>query len=112
MAWLVILNGNNLITTQELKELLVATQAELAEQLTTIATGLSAVNDTLNEVATEVPAKLAELEAAIGQAGGTTPEVDAALAAVKSAAEPLQPLATQLADIVPNTVEPGEPGAE
>ena len=64
-----------------------ATQTELAEQLTEIKSNLT-------EAFGELSAKITALEEALANAGQTTPEVDAALADVKA-------IATTLKDIVP-----------
>lgn len=56
---------------------IMATQAELAAQLT-------AVKDQVVKSRTEVLKKIADLETALANAGSTTPEVDAALAALKT----------------------------
>lgn len=59
---------------------IMATQSELAAQLT-------ALTAQVDKVKTEVVEKIAALEEAIANAGGTTPEVDAALEALKSAVQ-------------------------
>jgi hypothetical protein len=59
---------------------IMATQAELAAQLIEI----TAQNE---KARTEILAKVADLEAAIETAGSTTPEVDAALAALKASVQ-------------------------
>lgn len=69
-------------------------QAELAQ----------ALNDAAAEAVKakgEIVAKIADLETAIGNAGNTTPEVDAALAALKDAVQGVD-------DIVPDA-PPFEP---
>ena len=83
----------------QLQEQITMNQAETAAALTV-------VGDRLTEASTEIVARLQELQAAITQAGNTTPEVDAALARV-------QTLAAALADIVPNDppAPPEEPPA-
>ena len=69
------------------QQYIMATQTELAEQLTEIKTNLT-------EAFGELSAKITALEEALANAGQTTPEVDAALADVKA-------IATTLKDIVP-----------
>jgi len=69
------------------QQYIMATQTELAEQLTEIKTNLT-------EAFGELSAKITALEEALANAGQTTPEVDAALADVKT-------IATTLKDIVP-----------
>ena len=66
-------------------EKIMATQAELAAQLV-------AVRDQLVKVADEINDRVAALEAAIANAGNSTPEVDAALDAVKAIAQALDDL--------------------
>ena len=71
-----------LILILERLEYLMATQAELA-------TLLLAVTDTLTKIGTETQsllAKIDDLAAALAAAGATTPEVDAALAALQAQA--------------------------
>lgn len=59
-----------------------ATQAE-------IASALNLVLDQLNKANAEIVAQIAALEAAIAAAGNSTPEVDAAMAALKEVAQKL-----------------------
>jgi seryl-tRNA synthetase len=59
---------------------IMSTQAELAQQLRDI-------KDQNDKSRTEVLKKIADLETAIGNAGNTTPEVDAALAALKESVQ-------------------------
>lgn len=60
-------------------------QAELAQALADIKTQADKAKD-------EIVAKVAELEAAISNAGSTSPEVDAALAALKGSVQGLDDL--------------------
>lgn len=62
-----------------LKETIMATQAELSASLTEIAANVAKVGDETRALI----AKIGELEAAIVTAGNTTPEVDAALQALR-----------------------------
>lgn len=62
-----------------------ATQAELAAQLT-------AIRDQLAKASGEIQARVAALEAAIVAAGNSTPEVDAALDSVRAIAQALDDL--------------------
>ena len=64
----------------ELKELIMSTQAELAEQLRII----TAQNE---KARTEVLGKIADLETALANAGNSTAEVDEALAALKASVQ-------------------------
>lgn len=73
---------------------IMATQAELAQQLTDVATQVE-------KTKTEITTKISDLEAAIVAAGNTSPEVDAALASLKSAVQGVD-------DIVPDTPAPTE----
>jgi hypothetical protein len=57
-----------------------------------LATQLTAVGTQLAKAKTEITDKIAALEEAIGNAGSTTPEVDAALEALKGAAQGLDDL--------------------
>ena len=71
-----------LLLILERLEYLMATQAELA-------TSLTAVTDMLTKIGTETQsllAKIDDLAAALAAAGATTPEVDAALAALQAQA--------------------------
>ena len=71
-----------LLLILERLEYLMATQAELA-------TLLLAVTDTITKIGTETQsllAKIDDLAAALAAAGATTPEVDAALAALQAQA--------------------------
>ena len=74
-----------LAAINQLKELIMSTQAELATELT-------AVKAQLDKAKQEIVDKLAALEAAIVAAGNTTAEVDAALADLKGAAQGLDDL--------------------
>lgn len=62
---------------------------------TQLAADLSALKDQTEKAKGEVLAKIATLESAIAAAGNTTPEVDAALAALKSSVQGVD-------DIVPD----------
>jgi septal ring factor EnvC (AmiA/AmiB activator) len=59
---------------------IMSTQAELAASLAAVSTQVAKIGTETSGL----QAKIAELEAAILAAGGTTPEVDAALAALKA----------------------------
>lgn len=74
-----------LLTILKTLERIMATQAELAAQLL-------AVRDQLGKASAEITARVAVLEAAIVAAGNSTPEVDAALEAVKQIAQALDDL--------------------
>lgn len=65
-----------------IKGMIMATQAE-------IASALNLVLDQLNKANAEIVAQIAALEAAIAAAGNSTPEVDAAMAALKEVAQKL-----------------------
>jgi hypothetical protein len=67
---------------------IMATQAELAQSLKDVAAQV-------DKTKTEITSKIADLEAAIGNSGNTTPEVDDALAALKTAVQGVD-------DIVPD----------
>jgi len=75
------------LITQKLESIM-TTQAELAAQLLQ-------VRDQITKVQTEITGKIADLEAAIGAAGTVSPEVEAALQAVRDALQPID-------DIVPD----------
>ena len=62
-----------------------ATQAELAQQLTDLGTQL-------DKVLGEINAEIQKLEDAIAAAGNSTPEVDAALASLKAKVQTLDDL--------------------
>lgn len=68
-----------------LREVLMTTQAELAQQLLQ-------VRDQVTKVGAEVNAKIQSLEDAITSAGLVTPEVEAALQAVRDALQPIDDL--------------------
>lgn len=72
----------------DLKETIMTSQAELATQLQDLAAQTE-------KARTEVLTKIGDLESAIANAGNTTPEVDAALAALKGAVQGVD-------DIVPD----------
>ena len=59
---------------------------------TTLASDLAAIKDQLTKAAGEIVAKVAALEAAVSASGGTTPEVDAAVADLKAVAQALDDL--------------------
>lgn len=75
------------LLNQKLNKIM-STQAELAEQLT-------ALKDQTDKANAELLQKISDLEAAIVAAGNTTPEVDAALAALKDSVQKVD-------DIVPD----------
>lgn len=77
---------------------IMSTQQELAAQLT-------GLKDQLGKVAGEITGKIASLEEAVRNAGNTTPEVDQALADLRTTVQ-------QLDDIVPDAPAPtpGEGG--
>jgi hypothetical protein len=77
MAWLVILNGNNLIERIELKELLMGAVQDVIDQIT----------EQLDKAKTEILTKVADLETQV--AAGETPDL-----------EPLKAAAQGLDDIV------------
>jgi ABC-type transporter Mla subunit MlaD len=81
------------ITTHQ--HTIMATQAEIAQQLT-------ALKDQLTKIGTEVTTKLGELETAIANAGNATQEVEDALAALKTAVQAVD-------DLVPDAEPPVEP---
>lgn len=73
-------------------EKIMASQAELAAELT-------ALKDQVVKSRAEVLKKIGDLEAALANAGSTTPEVDAALAALKQEVQTTD-------DIVPDAPTP------
>lgn len=75
---------DNCLINQKLEEIM-ATQAELAQALTALGTQL-------DKAKAEIVQKVADLEAAIANAGSSTPEVDAALAALKGKVQELDDL--------------------
>lgn len=58
----------------------------------THAAELAAIKDQLTKASGEIVAKVSALEAAVAAAGGTTPEVDAAVADLKAVAQALDDL--------------------
>lgn len=70
------------------------TQAEIAAELV-------AIKEQNDKARAEVLAKIADLETALANSGNSTPEVDDALAALKSSVQTDD-------DIVPDAVEPTE----
>jgi uncharacterized phage infection (PIP) family protein YhgE len=84
------LDSPDLKSINERLKYIMATQAQLAAQLTALATQAE-------KAKAEVTTKLADLQTALDNAGSTTPEVDAALAALAAAVQ-----ATD--DIVPDVV--------
>jgi len=58
----------------------------------THAAQLAAIKDQLTKASGEIVAKVAALEAAVAAAGGTTPEVDAAVADLRAVAQTLDDL--------------------
>jgi hypothetical protein len=90
MAWLVIINGNHLLTEQQVKEIIMGAVQDVIDQVT----------EQLGRAKDEILAKVADLEAQV--AAGETPDL-----------EPLKAAAQALDDVVPDTpaeesVEPGE----
>lgn len=67
-----------------------ATQAELAQSLADVSTQV-------DKAKAEIVAKIGDLETALANAGNTSPEVDAALAALKASVQGVD-------DIVPDPV--------
>lgn len=87
------------------KDILMATQSELAAGLTGVTNTLEAAGATLAKIATEtdgLQATIAELRAALEAAGGTTPEVDAALQAVIDKAAAIAAAALAVDEKVPD----------
>lgn len=84
----VFVQGPDLAYLKPLLESIMTTQAELAAQL-------AAVGTQLTKVAQEITDKMSQLQAAIETAGTVTPEVTAALDAVKGVVQALD-------DIVPD----------
>lgn len=74
-------------------ETVMANQKELADQLTALGTQL-------DKVMGEINAEVTKLEDAISNAGSTSPEVDAALASLKSKVQSLDDLNTDV-DVTP-----------
>lgn len=70
----------------QLKELIMASNAELQAQLT-------AINDKLTEAGSEIAAELQRLKDLIEQGGGTTPETDAIVASLTEKANALAEVA-------------------
>ena len=97
-----ILNHLNIIEKKEDK--IMASQAELAQQLRDLSTDLNAKNDQLQKALGELTQKIADLIAAVQAAGNTTPEVDAAVAALQASDANVATSAQQLDDIVPDPV--------
>jgi hypothetical protein len=80
------------VVLDQFRSAIMTTQAELAQQIL-------AVRDQLQKVHTEVTGKIAELEAAVLAAGNVSPEVEAALQAVRSALQPID-------DLIPDAPTP------
>ncbi len=76
------------------------TQAELQAALEAVDTNLEAVGVQLNKAQAEIVKQIADLKAALG--GNTTPQVDAALARLQTAAGALTPVAQALDDVTPD----------
>lgn len=72
-------NSKVITRLDEIKEITMATQMELASDLAAIAANVEKIGVETRTLLT----KISELQAALDAAGGTTPEVDAALAALK-----------------------------
>lgn len=84
---------------------IMATQAELLASLTDLNSTVQGIGAGVDKVGTETQTlvqKVADLEAAIANAGGTTPEVDAALAAVKESADAVASKVKAVDDLVPD----------
>ena len=80
-----ILTGSSARSILQALEKVMASQEQLAAQL-------NAISAQLTKVTGEIQARVTALEAAIEAAGNTTPEVDAALEAVKQIAQALDDL--------------------
>lgn len=83
-------------------------RVELAASLAATATALGALNDTVTKIGSETQGlldRVAELTTAVENAGNTTPEIDAALAAViaqqTTLAAALQSVDDKVADAEP-----------
>jgi len=72
-------------TLNQLKETIMANQAETAQQLRD-------TNTTLLKAAAEISAQVVALETAVANAGNSTPELDAAVADLKTTADALDAL--------------------
>lgn len=74
-------------------------QAELAQELTNLATQTEKSNREVSEKLGELNQRIIELQDTIANGGNTSPEVDAALAAVKAAVQAID-------DLHPDNAEP------
>lgn len=79
-------------------------QQELAQALNDVSTQLGDASTELTKAVGEINQKISDLETQISNAGGTTPEVDAALQALKDSASGLTGIAKTVDDIVPDPV--------
>jgi len=94
--------AHSLTTTLERIEM---NQAEMLSRLTDLDTSMAAIGDEVTKVAGETTALLAEvatLKDAVANAGNTSPEVDAALAAVEARAGTLAASVQGVDDLVPD----------
>jgi ABC-type transporter Mla subunit MlaD len=80
-----------------------------------LATALGSIADSLGDVGTELGKATTEIVTAIGNAGSTTPEVDAAVTRLQNVAASLATAAKALDDLNPDTppadTGTGEPAA-
>lgn len=88
----------------ELKEQIMATQEQLAADLAAVTANVSKIGDETRTLLS----KIDDLTAAVAAAGNTTPEVDAALAALKAQVAVVDDLVPDAADQAPE----GDPAAE
>jgi len=80
-------------------------QTEMLERLNALDASMAVIGDEVTKIGTETTALLAEVAAlkdAIANAGNTTPEVDAALAAVEARAGTLAASVQGVDDLVPD----------
>lgn len=100
--------GQESLILQRLDQIM-ATQADVAAQLTAQAATLAAQATQVAKIGTETDGllqKIADLTVAVEQAGNATPEVEAALAAVNDQTLVLQSAITGVDDKVPDAVTP------
>ena len=107
-AWL-MKPVTNLVS--ELHRVINMNRSELIERLTGIDAALAALDAGVNKIGDEtraLQAEIADLTTAVENAGNTTPEIDAALAAVQARMRTLEATVQSVDDLVPD-VNPEPP---
>jgi len=91
---------------QELKELIMVSNAELLTQINDLKTEVGEIGTQLTKSQAEIVAKIAALEATVAAGGNLPPDVVAAFNDLKASVDGLKTTSQALDDITPDTPTP------